>query len=248
MGTLYIVSTPIGNMRDLSFRAIDILTNVEIIACEDTRHTGLLLKHIRDHYSSSEVDDSTESRSLKDEINKGNPTLLSCYEQNEFKRIPQIINALKNGLDVALVSDAGTPTISDPGFKLVRECIAYGIKVESIPGPSSVISALVTSGLPTDKFLFLGYPPKKVGHRKKLFQSFTLIRHSIKVTYILFESPHRLLKTLNELKEIFGDINIVVARELTKIHEEIRREKITQSIAHFSSVVPKGEFVILFHP
>lgn len=248
MGTLYIVSTPIGNMRDLSFRTIDILTSVEIIACEDTRHTGLLLKYIRDLYSSSEVPHYSSRLTLfARTINKGNPTLLSYYEQNEFKRIPQIINALRNGLDVALVSDAGTPTISDPGFKLVRECIGYGIKVESIPGPSSVISALVVSGLPTDKFLFLGYPPKKEGHRKKLLQNLTLIPHSIKVTYILFESPHRLLKTLNELKEIFGDIHIVIARELTKIHEEIRREKISESIDHFNKVAPKGEFVILFN-
>lgn len=236
MGTLYIVSTPIGNLQDLSFRAIDILLRAEIIACEDTRHTGILLKYIKDHYSSSEVP-----------IKEVKPTLLSYYEQNEFKRIPQIMNALINGLDVALVSDAGTPTISDPGFKLVRECILQGIRVESIPGPSSVISALVVSGLPTDKFLFLGYPPKKGGQREKLFQSLTIIQHSIKATYILFESPHRLLKTLEELQEAFGNIDIVIARELTKIHEEIRREKITESIDHFVKEAPKGEFVILLH-
>lgn len=233
MGTLYIVATPIGNLQDLSFRAIDILTRVEIIACEDTRHTGLLLKHVKDNKLSLQKDFK--------------PTLLSYYEQNELQRIPQILNVLKNGIDVALVSDSGTPTISDPGFKLVRECISQGIKVESIPGPSSVISALVISGLPTDKFIFIGYLPKKGGRRKKLLQNLTLLQHSIKVTYMLFESPHRLLKTLNELKEIFGDIHIVVARELTKIHEEVRREKISESINHFNKVAPKGEFVVLFN-
>lgn len=234
VGRLYIVATAIGNLQDLSNRAVDILSRVKIIACEDTRHTGLLLKYIRDN---------------KLGRNPGfvGSTLLSYYEQNEFKRIPQILNALQNGIDVALVSDAGTPTISDPGFKLVRECISQGIKVESIPGPSAVISSLVVSGLPTDKFLFLGYAPKKEGHRKKLFQSLTIIRHSIKATYILFESPHRLLKTLEELQEAFGNIEIVIARELTKIHEEIRREKVTESIEHFRNTQPKGEFVILLH-
>lgn len=226
MGTLFIVSTPIGNLRDLSLRSIDLLNKVEIIACEDTRHTGLLLRHI--------------SREAK-------PTLLSYYEQNEFNRIPQILNALSNGKDVALVSDAGTPTISDPGFKLVRECVKLGIKVESIPGPSSVISALVVSGLPTDKFLFLGFPPKKQGHRKSLFEKVKSSNELVKSTIIFFESPHHLIRTLEDVKAVFGDIDIVICRELTKIHEEVRREKISESITHFIKVAPKGEFVILFH-
>lgn len=234
MGILYIVATPIGNLQDITLRAIEILQTVDAIACEDTRKTGTLLSKILPMHS-----------------NTNNPIkrshLISYYEQNELQRIPEIINALRNGLNVALVSDAGTPTISDPGFKLVRECIEEGIKVESIPGPSSVITALVSSGLPTDKFLFLGYPPKKPGHRKKLFQSITSIHRCIRVTYIVFESPHRLLKTLGELKEILGNIDLVVCRELTKIHEEIRREKISDSIDHFSKFAPKGEFVILFN-
>lgn len=229
MGNLYIVATPIGNLQDMTIRAMKTLMSVDAIACEDTRKTGLLLQEIM-------APNTTKK-----------PRLISYYEQNELQRIPEIINALKNGLNIALVSDAGTPTISDPGFKLVRECIRQGIRVESIPGPSSVISALVSSGLPTDKFLFVGYPPKKPGHRKKLFQSMTLIHQCIKVTYILFETPHRLLKTLGELREVFGDIDIVIARELTKIHEEMRREKISISIEHFSKINPKGEFVILFH-
>lgn len=226
MGNLYIVATPIGNLQDLSFRAVEILKKVEVIACEDTRRCGLLLKHIG---------------------RASAPTLLSYYEEVELKRIPQIINALKNGLDVALVSDAGTPTISDPGFKLVRECIQQGIRVESIPGPSAAISALVSSGLPTDKFLFVGYLPRKPGNRTKLLNNISSIVQTIKLTVIIFEAPHRLVQTLNELETMFGDIDVVIARELTKVHEEVRREKISDSIAHFSKTTPKGEFVILFN-
>lgn len=226
MGNLYIVATPIGNLQDLSFRAVEILKRVELIACEDTRRCGLLLKHIG---------------------RVSAPTLLSYYEESELRRIPQIINALKNGLSVALVSDAGTPTISDPGFKLVRECIQQGIRVESIPGPSAAISALVSSGLPTDKFLFVGYLPRKQGKRTKFLQDINSIVQTIKLTIIIFEAPHRLAQTLGELKEVFGEIDIVIARELTKVHEEIRREKISGSINHFQQKAPKGEFVILFH-
>jgi len=238
MGTLYIVSTPIGNLKDITLRAIKILQSVDAIACEDTRKTGLLLSRILPPSADG-------SNTTNNPINK--QRLISYYEQNELRRIPEIVNALKNGLNLALVSDAGTPTISDPGFKLVRECIREGIKVEPIPGPSSVITALVSSGLPTDKFLFLGYPPKKPGHRKKFFQSLTTTLHSVKVTHILFEAPHKLIRTLEEIRDVFGEIDIVICRELTKIHEEIRREKISSSIDHFSKTNPKGEFVVLFN-
>ena len=223
MGNLYIVATPIGNLQDITFRAIEILKKVDTIACEDTRKTSILLKS----------------------LNINDRHLISYYEQVELKRIPEILNALRNGLNIALVSDAGTPTISDPGFKLVRECIQNGIKVESIPGPSSVISSLVSSGLPTDKFIFVGYPPKKEGHRKKFFESIFSSGKMLKTTVIFLEAPHKLLRTLKEMKEVFGDINVVIARELTKIHEEIRREKISDSIDHFSKVSPKGELVVL---
>lgn len=225
MGILYIVSTPIGNLQDISKRAIDTLRNSSAILCEDTRKTGILLK------------------SLGIEFKK----LVSYYEENEAKRIPEVISFLKEGGSIALVSDAGTPTVSDPGFKLVRECIKEGIKVDSIPGPSSVISSLVVSGLPTDKFLFLGYPPEKPGHRKKFFENVSSFNKIIKPTIIIFEAPHKLLRTLEEMKEVLGDINIVIARELTKVHEEMRRETINQSIEHFKVTNPKGEFVILFN-
>lgn len=227
MGILFVVSTPIGNLEDITLRAVRILKSADAIVCEDTRKTGILLQRI-----------------LSDLLK---PRLISYYEQNEHRRIPEIINALKNGLNIALVSDAGTPTISDPGFKLVRECIKEGIKVESIPGPSSVISALVSSGLPTDTFLFAGFLPKKPGHREKRLEQISSLVRSVKSTVIFFESPHHLLRTFGELRQIFGDIDIVVTRELTKIHEEIRREKISESIAHFTKFPPKGEFVILFH-
>ena len=221
MAILYLVSTPIGNLKDITLRAIGVLSSVDIIACEDTRKTGFLLQKL-----------NIQSK----------PQLLSYYEENEQGRIPQIINLLKEGKNVVLVSNAGTPTISDPGYKLVRECLNQGIVVESIPGASSVLAALTVSGLPTDKFLFLGFLSKKEGKRKTILEFLPK-----KTTIIFFESPFRLLKTLNELKNLFGDINIVICRELTKIHEEIRREKISQSLTHFEKNQPKGEFTLLFN-
>lgn len=218
---LFLISTPIGNLKDITPRAIEVLSSVDIITCEDTRKTGLLLKNL-------EV--------------KNNPKLISYYEENEIGRIPQIISFLKLGKKVALVSNAGTPTISDPGFKLVRECIKEDIKIEAIPGASAILSALVLSGLPTDKFMFLGFLSKKEGKRKKALESLPL-----KTTIIFFESPFRLLKTLNELKNLFGDINIVICRELTKVFEEIRREKISDSISYFDKNKPRGEFTLCFN-
>ena len=173
------------------------------------------------------------------------PYLLSYFEQNEEKRIPEIINFLKNGQDIALVCDAGTPAISDPGFKLIREAIREGVEVESIPGPSSVISALVVSGLPTDKFFFAGYPPKKPGHRKSLLIKLKKTKEELKFTIILFEAPHKLLRTLLEIKDVFGDVDLVLARELTKIFEEVKRDNLSSLIGYFEKKNPKGEFVIL---
>ncbi|HUQ84948.1 MAG TPA: 16S rRNA (cytidine(1402)-2'-O)-methyltransferase [Candidatus Limnocylindrales bacterium] len=229
MGTLYIVSTPIGNLEDITYRAVKILSQVDFIACEDTRHTGSLLSRIPMI--------ETESK----------PRLISYYEQNELQRIPEIIEVLKNDQNVALVSDAGTPAISDPGFKLIRECAREKIKIISVPGASSVITALTSSGLPTDKFTFAGYPPRKPGHRKTFFENIKASQDFLKTTVILFEAPHKILKTLTEMQEVFGDIGIVIARELTKMHEEIRREKISASLNHFKKKAPKGEIVLLFN-
>ncbi len=238
MGTLFIVSTPIGNLEDISLRAIKTLFEVNVIACEDTRRMGILLSAI--------------SASYQNMIQKGNleihkPRLLAYYEQTELRRIPEIISLLQQDQNAALVSDAGTPAISDPGYKLIRECIRVGIKIVSIPGPSSVITALTLSGLPTDKFLFLGYPPHKPGHRLKLYENIAKSQEFIKSTVIFFAAPHKLITTLKELKSVLGDIEIVFGRELTKIHEEIRREKISQSLEHFQKKAPKGEFVLLLN-
>lgn len=223
MGNLYIVATPIGNLQDITFRAVDVLKKVEYIACEDTRKTNFLLKSI--------------GVTTK-------PFLISFYEQNEMARMPNILILLKNGKDVVLVSDSGTPTISDPGFKLIRDAIEQGTNVVSIPGPTAAISALVSSGLPTDKFLFLGFPPKKGGHRKTLYQKLKDSLGLVPSTVIIYESPFRVKKTLEELSEVFGDIKVVVARELTKVHENLLRGKISQIK---DEIVEKGEFVILFN-
>lgn len=221
-GKLYIVSTPIGNLEDITLRAIKTLKSVDLIVAEDTRRTGILLKHFG--------------------IEKPQ---LSYFEFNEEKRIPQVIEKLKAGQNITLVSDAGTPLISDPGFKLVRESIAAKIEIEAVPGASAVLTALVISGLPTDKFLFLGYLPKTQGKTEKILNNLKKILVIQKMTVILFESPHRLLKTLENIKEVFGDLEIVIARELTKIYQEIRKERVSESIAHFQKGA-KGEFTILF--
>ncbi len=229
MGTLYIVATPIGNLQDITLRAIELIKQTEYIACEDTRKTGFLIKSLADKFGSF-----------------GDKYLVSVYEENEVSRIQEVLNVLENNKNVVLVSDAGTPLISDPGFKLVRECIAKGVKVESIPGPSSVISALVVSGLPSDKFTFIGFLPKKPGHRRTLLENLQKSLELIKSTIILFESPFRLVKTLGELEQVFGDKEVVVVRELTKIHEEVKRGKVSDLVAHYRKITPKGEIIVLF--
>lgn len=236
MGTLYLVATPIGNLKDISLRAIELLKHTEYVACEDTRRAKVLLKFLYDSFP--------HTRSAKP------PMLISYFEQNEQFRIPKILNLLLNDKDVVLISDAGTPTVSDPGFKLVKECIAQGIPVSALPGPSSVITALSVSGLPTDKFLFVGYLPLKPGKRVKFLEELKQQQENTKnlsATIIFFEAPHRLLKALHDVQTVFGDIYIVICRELTKIHEEIRRETVNESIAHFEKTEPRGEFVVLFH-
>lgn len=237
MGTLFIVATPIGNLEDITIRAINALFSVDGIICEDTRKTGFLLRELQKRYPEF----------AKPQNGEKYQRMLSYYEQNEAERIPEVITALKNDLNIALVSDAGTPLISDPGFKLVRECVKEGIKVESLPGASSPLVALTLSGLPTDKFLFLGYPPRKAGNRTKFLQGAKASQDDISSTMILFEAPHRLLKTLNELQVVFGDIQIVITRELTKIHEEVRHETISKAITHFKKSEPRGEFVLVFN-
>ncbi len=227
MSDLYIVATPIGNLQDITLRAIEVLKSVDYIACEDTRKTGILLKSLN--------------------IER-HPMLISFYEQNEKVRVPNIINLLKNERSVALVSDGGTPTISDPGFRLVRQCLEEGIKVISIPGPSAVISALASSGLPTDKFIFLGFLPRKQGHRITQLNTLRTGNEKLKATVVIYEAPHRILKVLGDIKSVFGNIELRLGRELTKIHEEMVIDSVDNLIAKYEKQEPRGEFVILFNP
>ena len=220
MGTLFVVSTPIGNLKDITLRAIDTLKEVDYILCEDTRITGKLLAAY--------------------DISK---KMVTFNDFNEERMIGSVVGELEKGMNIALVSDAGTPLVSDPGFKLVRESVSKNIKVEVIPGATASIAALTVSGLPTDKFLFVGFLPKKDGKREKLLADTKEAIVSVKATIIIYESPFRVLKTLGQIKKVFGDIDIVVCRELTKMHEEVLRGKISE-ITPIIKV--KGEFVILF--
>lgn len=224
MTTLYIVATPIGNLKDITLRALEVLKEVDGIICEDTRRTGLLLSHFQ--------------------IKK---PLLVLNDYNEATTVPRLIAQLQSSQNLALVSDAGTPLVSDPGYKLVRECLTQGIAVDSLPGPSSILPALTLSGLPPDKFIFLGYLPEKPGHRLELLKKLTLIHESIRVTYIAYVAPHKLMKTLEDMQEVNGDIEVVLAHELTKIHQSVKMETITNWLEVFKKQPPKGEYVLLFN-
>ncbi|MDD9880153.1 MAG: 16S rRNA (cytidine(1402)-2'-O)-methyltransferase [Candidatus Marinimicrobia bacterium] len=216
-GILYIVATPIGNLEDISFRAIRILKESSLIAAEDTRQTKKLLNHYN-------ISTST----------------LSYYEHNRFTRIPQIVNHLNTGKDVAVVTDAGTPGISDPAYKLIRAAIETNARVEAIPGPSASITALVASGLPTDRFIFEGFLPHKKGRKGKLERL-----ASIDATIIIYESPKRIQRTLKDILEYIGNRPAVIGRELTKMHEELIRGKVSELLSYFNQNTPRGEFVIM---
>ena len=220
-GTLYIVATPIGNLRDISLRAIETLKAVDVIACEDTRQTAKLLQ--------------------RHEIRK---SLVSLHEHNERQRTPELLERLKAGASIALVSDGGTPLISDPGWWLVRQAINEGVPVSWIPGPTALIGALALSGLPTDRFVFEGFLPAKPGARRKRLEALK----GESRTVVLYESPHRLMKTLREIAEVFGDAPAAVSRELTKMFEDVNRGTISELIAHFERRAPRGELVIVFQP
>lgn len=240
MGILYLVATPIGNLDDITFRAIKTLFTVDHIACEDTRKTGQLLEIIKLRIKSNDI-------AIKNLDTDKKPTLISYYDEIEFKRLPEIIGLLENGKSVALVSNAGTPLISDPGYKLVSECFKRSIKVISIPGPSSVICALNSSGLPTNQFIFMGFLPpvksKRLSLLKELHDSF-MNTVKLKPTAIYFESPHRIRDSLTDLQSIYGDVEICLARELTKIHEEVSKVKISEIIGNPDLI--KGEIIVLF--
>ncbi|NQT06869.1 MAG: 16S rRNA (cytidine(1402)-2'-O)-methyltransferase [Candidatus Omnitrophica bacterium] len=217
-GTLYIVSTPIGNLEDITLRAIRILKEVAIIACEDTRHTKILTSRY-----------GIDTR------------LISYFQYNRIQKGEFLLKHLKDGKDVALVSDAGTPGISDPGAHMIKLAIENGITVIPIPGPTALITALVISGKPTHKFVFEGFLSNKSSQRRKRLQELT----SEKRTVILYESPHRLTKMLADILEIYGDVDIVLARELTKKFEEAKRDKASSLLEHFTKTKPRGEFILI---
>jgi 16S rRNA (cytidine1402-2'-O)-methyltransferase len=215
---LYVVSTPIGNLEDITLRALRVLKEADFVACEDTRHTGLLLQHY-----------DLRTRTI------------SFHEHNKLQRTPELLEMLRQGKSVALTSDAGTPGISDPGFYLIRAAIAKGYRVVPIPGASALLSALVVSGLPCDHFVFEGFLPKREGRKLKRLSALAGQERTI----VCFESPHRLLRTLTQLKEVFGDRRIVVARELTKKFEEAIRGQISEVIAGLEPRPVKGEIVLI---
>jgi 16S rRNA (cytidine1402-2'-O)-methyltransferase len=216
-GSLYIISTPIGNLQDITLRALETLKQVDFIAAEDTRHSQKLLNHY--HISKS---------------------LIRFHEHNKKRQTPQIIRHLIAGKAVGLISDAGTPAISDPGFFLIREAIKYEIPIIAIPGVTALIPALILSGLPLHRFAFEGFPPQKKG-RKSYFENLKQESRTV----IFYESPHRLLKTLSEIKNSLGDRRAAVARELTKKFEEILRGSVSDLIQEFEKTPAKGEIVIV---
>ncbi len=221
---LSLVPTPIGNLKDITFRAIEALQNCDEVICEDSRRTSILLNNYQ--------------------IKK---PFIILNNFNENRIFPQIIQRLLNGANLALVSDGGTPLISDPGYKLVRSCLEQGIEVDSLPGPSSVITALTLSSLPPDKFLFLGYLPEKPGKRIKMLQILQTTNSELSTTNIIFVAPHKLLRTLENMLEVFGDIEVVLARELTKIHQSVIKQNINSWLEDFSKQNPKGEIILLFN-
>jgi len=218
MSKLYIIPTPIGNLEDITLRALRILKEVDVILAEDTRTSSKLLKHY--------------------EISK---KLVAHHQHNEHKSLERVIETIKAGETMALISDAGTPAISDPGFLLVRECIKHDVEIECLPGATAFVPALVNSGFPCDKFVFEGFLPHKKGRQTRLKILAIETR-----TVIFYESTHRLLKTLNQLSEFFGEERQVsVSRELTKMHEETVRGTVTEVIEYYNNHVTKGEIVIV---
>jgi len=215
---LYIVSTPIGNLKDISYRAVEVLKEVDLIAAEDTRHTKKLCQH---------YDIATP--------------LTSYFEHNELKKGEVIIAKLKEGKDVALVTDAGTPGISDPGYKLVNLAQENDILLTVIPGPTALIAALSLSGMPTDRFIFEGFLPVKSVARRKCLERFRKETRTI----IFYESPHRIMKSLADIQDVLYDPNIACVRELTKKFEEVKKGRCSEVFAEFQKKKPKGEFVIV---
>jgi 16S rRNA (cytidine1402-2'-O)-methyltransferase len=217
MGTLYLVATPIGNLEDMSPRAVRVLRESILIAAEDTRHTGKLLKHF-------EIE----------------TPLTSYFEHNKLNKLDFILDKLSKG-DVALVSDAGTPAINDPGYELVRAALASGFDVRPVPGPSAPLAALTVSGLPTDAFLYMGYLPHRSGERRKIVRQIA----NLSYTLIFLESPYRIVESLGDLLSVLGDRRVLVAREMTKMFEEYWRGELSAAAEYFKSQPARGEFTLV---
>jgi 16S rRNA (cytidine1402-2'-O)-methyltransferase len=217
MGTLYLVATPIGNLEDISARALRVLGEVQLIAAEDTRQTRKLLQHYDIHTA-----------------------VTSYHEHSKRSKLNHVLEVLQTG-EVALVSDAGTPALNDPGYELVQAALEAGHTVSPIPGPSAPIAALVASGLPTDSFLYLGYLPRKKAERRQLLDEV----RDLPYTLIFLETPHRLLASLEDLEQVLGNRQVAIARELTKIYEEFFRGNLHAAQAHFAAQLPRGEFTLV---
>ncbi|MDR0307940.1 MAG: 16S rRNA (cytidine(1402)-2'-O)-methyltransferase [Chitinispirillales bacterium] len=218
--SLYIVSTPIGNLSDITLRASKVLAECSLILAEDTRTSKKLLIHL------------------------GVTTPMSPYHDfNKEKVTPNLVKSLKNGDEIALITDAGTPGVADPAFYLVRAAVAEGICVVSVPGACAALCALVASGLPTDRFIFENFLPHKSTARRKLFES---LKNEPR-TVIFYETPHRIVKTLEDIKEVLGEVRVVIGRELTKIHEEFLRGSAQELLVHFSKHPPRGEMAVMFN-
>lgn len=215
---LYIVSTPIGNLKDITLRALETLKRVDLIAAEDTRHTRKLLAHYDIHIP-----------------------LTSYFEHNKITKATYLIKALKEGRDIALVSDSGTPGINDPGFYIIRLAIKNNIPITTIPGPCALIAGLVVSGKPANKFVFEGFLPFKQSPRRRRLKALL----SEERTVVIYESPHRIIKTLKDIREVFGEREIAVVREITKKFEESKRGRVSELIQYFTKNPPRGEFIII---
>jgi 16S rRNA (cytidine1402-2'-O)-methyltransferase len=221
LGCLYVVGTPIGNLEDITLRALRILKEVDQIACEDTRHTQKLLAHY--------------------EIRK---PLVSYHEHNELTRAPELVLSLEQGAKIALVSDAGMPLVSDPGHRLVALCLRHHVAVVPVPGPSAILASLSASGLPTEEFLFVGFLPARTGERRRALERLRLEERTI----ILYEAPHRIAEFVADAREVLGDRNACLAREVTKLHEEFRRGKLSELNASLEEHPAKGEITLLIGP
>lgn len=218
MGKLYVVPTPVGNLEDMTFRAVRILKEADLILAEDTRTSGILLKHF-------EIKNAMQSH----------------HKFNEHQTVESVVNRMKTGETVALISDAGTPGISDPGFLIVRECVRNGIEVQCLPGATAFVPALVSSGLPDERFCFEGFLPQKKGRVTRLTQLQNETR-----TMVFYESPYRLLKTLTQFMEYFGaERKVSVCREISKVHEESVRGTLSEVVEHFTKTEPRGEIVVV---